>query len=285
MYCSPWLSSLSVQDQVWMCPGVVLVHPEFTLGCAELPLWGVSRVPQASRHVTMHRLNARRIHPAVISEIRADAEENGYKSTPSGSKGLSPDQHCSYPMRFTLLSLAASALSASAASLQQINGITPNPNNVTFYSYVPASLAVPPPLILALHYCTGTAQAYYSGTQYASLADQHGYIVIYPSGECQNFLHPNLRISASMSPSTSLIWIPFSISAPREGGCWDVNTQATLTHNGGSDSIAMAAAVTYAIKTWGVDANRVYVTGTSSGAMMTNVSDESKLQSLFVSSF
>lgn len=51
-----------------------------------------------------------------------------------------------------------------------------------------------------------------------------------------------------------------------------MNTQDTLTHNGGSDSIAMAAAVTYAINKWGVDPNRVYVTGTSSGAMMTNVS-------------
>lgn len=29
--------------------------------------------------------------------------------------------------------------------------------------------------------------------------------------------------------------------------------------------------ITYAINTWGVDAGRVFVTGTSSGAMMTNV--------------
>lgn len=86
-------------------------------------------------------------------------------------------------MLSSILLAAASALSVSAAGLQQITGITPNPNNVGFYVYLPAKLAVPPPLIVALHYCSGTAQAYYSGTQYASLADQHGYIVIYPNCE------------------------------------------------------------------------------------------------------
>ena len=86
-------------------------------------------------------------------------------------------------MRSSLISFTALVLSVRAASLQQITDITPNPSNVTFYSYIPASLAVPPPLILALHYCGGTAQAYYTGTQYASLADQHGYILIYPTGK------------------------------------------------------------------------------------------------------
>lgn len=90
-------------------------------------------------------------------------------------------------MLSSILFATAWVLSASAASLQVINGITPNPNNVGFYAYVPASLAQPPPLILAIHYCTGTAAAYYTNTAYAPLADQHGYIVIYPN--CEPELH------------------------------------------------------------------------------------------------
>jgi acetylxylan esterase len=84
------------------------------------------------------------------------------------------------------------------------------------------------------------SKAYFAGTQYANLADQHGFIVVYPN-------------------------------APREGGCFDVNTNQTLTHNSGGDSQGIASMVSYAIENFGVDASKVFVTGTSSGAMMTNV--------------
>jgi acetylxylan esterase len=60
-------------------------------------------------------------------------------------------------------------------------------------------------------------------------------------------------------------------NSPRSGGCWDVASTATLTHNGGSDSLGIVNAVRYAIDHWGVDPNQVYATGTSSGAMMTSV--------------
>ncbi|KIJ31028.1 carbohydrate-binding module family 1 protein [Sphaerobolus stellatus SS14] len=133
------------------------------------------------------------------------------------------------------------SVNALTSTLQQITAnFGSNPNNVQMYLYKPTALATPTPLIVAMHYCTGTAQAYFQGTNLAQLADQHGFMVIYPN-------------------------------APRSGGCWDVNTNATLTHNGGSDSLGIANVVRYAIANWGVDASRVFATGTSSGAMMTNV--------------
>ena len=145
------------------------------------------------------------------------------------------------PVLTVFLSLATTLVEAATQPLTQITAnIGPNPNNVGMYLYKPAKLASPLPLIVAIHYCTGTAQAYFSGTQYANLADELGFIVIYPN-------------------------------APREGGCFDVNTNQTLTHNGGGDSQGIASMVTYAIANYGVDATQVFVTGTSSGAMMTNV--------------
>ncbi|KAG8986138.1 hypothetical protein FRB90_004188, partial [Tulasnella sp. 427] len=143
----------------------------------------------------------------------------------------------------TALAALAAVIGANAAagSLQQVTGsFGANPNNVGFYYYKPAKVATKPALIVAIHYCTGSAQAYFSGTQYATLADTYGYIVIYPD-------------------------------SPRSGKCFDVNTSATLSHNGGGDSQGIASMVNYAISTWGVDSSRVFVTGTSSGAMMTNV--------------
>ncbi|TFK44310.1 acetyl xylan esterase [Crucibulum laeve] len=145
-------------------------------------------------------------------------------------------------VKFLLVAiLAAVGANAAAGSLQQVTNFGSNPTNVRMYLYRPSGVAANPALIVAMHYCTGSAQAYFSGTQYANLADQYkSFIVIYPS-------------------------------APDSGGCWDVHTDATLTHNAGGDSLGIASMVRYAIANYGVDSGRVFMTGTSSGAMMTNV--------------
>jgi poly(hydroxyalkanoate) depolymerase family esterase len=60
-------------------------------------------------------------------------------------------------------------------------------------------------------------------------------------------------------------------SAPSFDGCWDVHSAAALTRDGGSDPVGIRSGIEYAITTYGADRSRVYVTGVSSGAMMTNV--------------
>ncbi|GME43234.1 Esterase PHB depolymerase [Neofusicoccum parvum] len=140
-----------------------------------------------------------------------------------------------------LLSAAVDALALEKrASLQQVTNYGSNPANVPMYIYVPDKLATSPGIIVAVHYCSGTAQAYYTGSPYATLAEQYGFIVIYPS-------------------------------SPHSGTCWDVSSKATLTHNGGGDSNSIANMVTYAISKYNADTSKVFVTGSSSGAMMTNV--------------
>ncbi|TFK70566.1 acetyl xylan esterase [Pluteus cervinus] len=129
---------------------------------------------------------------------------------------------------------------AAAGQLQQVSNYGTNPTGVQMFVYRPANVQPNPALIVAIHYCSGTAQAYFTGSQYANLADRYGFIVIYPD-------------------------------APDPGGCWDVHTNATFTHNAGGDSLGIISQVRYAITNYGVDASRVYVTGTSSGAMMTSV--------------
>ncbi|KAF7586393.1 hypothetical protein BBP40_008943, partial [Aspergillus hancockii] len=133
-----------------------------------------------------------------------------------------------------------SALVPRAGSLEQVTNFGSNPSNVKMYIYVPNNLATKPGIIVAIHYCTGTAQAYYNGSPYAQLAEQHGFIVIYPE-------------------------------SPYNGKCWDVSSQATLTHNGGGNSNSIANMVTWTISKYNADSSKVFVTGMSSGAMMTNV--------------
>ena len=139
----------------------------------------------------------------------------------------------------TLLS-STGLVAGAAGALQQVASFGANPTNVGMFVYKPAQLASPTPLIVAMHFCTGTAQIFFSGTQFADLADTHGFVVVYPN-------------------------------APDSGGCWDVHTNATLTHDAGGDSLGIASMVRYAIASYGVDPRLVFMTGSSSGAMMTNV--------------
>lgn len=138
------------------------------------------------------------------------------------------------------VAVVIAAPSASAASLVQITNFGYNPTNLGMYVYVPNSVAAHPAIVVAVHYCGGSGPAFYSGTQYASLADQYGYVVIYPS-------------------------------ATRSGACFDVSTPQALTHNGSSDPAGIVSMVQYVEQHYNADASRVYVTGLSSGAMMTNV--------------
>ncbi|MFE9313113.1 PHB depolymerase family esterase [Streptomyces sp. NPDC006706] len=139
-----------------------------------------------------------------------------------------------------LAALLLTAPSAQAASLTEVTGFGANPSNLRMYVYRPDSAPARPAVLVAVHYCTGSGPAFYSGTEFASLADRYGFLVIYPS-------------------------------ATRSGGCFDVSSPQALKRGGGSDPVGIMSMVTYAQQHYGADPARVFVTGASSGAMMTNV--------------
>jgi acetylxylan esterase len=136
--------------------------------------------------------------------------------------------------------VALAATPARAASLVQVTNFGTNPTDLQMYIYVPNNVRPDPPILVALHQCTGSGPEFYSSTAFASLADEYGFIVIYPS-------------------------------ATRSGSCWDVSSSAALTRGGGSDPVGIMSMVTYAEQNYGGNPSQVYVTGASSGAMMTNV--------------
>lgn len=141
----------------------------------------------------------------------------------------------------SLFAFTTLGVNAAQNQLVEVTNYGPNPTGVGMFVYKPTGLVANPALIVGVHYCTGTGQAYFTNTPYADYADQFKtFMVIYPN-------------------------------APDSGGCWDVHTNATLTHDAGGDSLGIASMIRYAIANYGVDKDRVYVTGTSSGGMMTNV--------------
>src|SRR3984885_5361089 len=128
----------------------------------------------------------------------------------------------------------------AAGSLVKVTNFGSDPSNNLMYIYVPTTVRPDPPILMALHQCTGTGPGFYSSTAFASLANQYGFIVIYPD-------------------------------ANRSGQCWDVSSSQALTRNGGSDPVGLMSMITYTEQHYGGNPNQVYVTGASSGAMMTNV--------------
>lgn len=124
------------------------------------------------------------------------------------------------------------------ATLTQVQNFGTNPSGVKMFIYVPEKLQAKPPVVLVLHACAWTAANFFRSTTYGQLADQHGYVLIYGQ-------------------------------TPTDGACWDVSSKQTLTHDGGSDSTGLANMVRYALQKYNGDASRVFVTGESSGAMMT----------------
>lgn len=129
---------------------------------------------------------------------------------------------------------------AASAQLTEVTNFGTNPTNLRMHLYVPDGVPARPALLVAVHYCTGSGPAFYSGTEFAALADQHKYIVIYPS-------------------------------ATRSGSCFDVSSPQALRHDGGSDPVGIVSMVRYVQQRYNTDPDRTYVTGASSGAMMTNV--------------
>ncbi|WP_037676022.1 PHB depolymerase family esterase [Streptomyces griseus] len=135
---------------------------------------------------------------------------------------------------------AQASAAVPAATLTEVTDFGANPSNLQMYIYVPANVTPRPAVVVAVHYCTGSGPAMYNGTEYAQLADRYGYIVVYPS-------------------------------VTRSSKCFDVSSPQALKRGGGSDPVGIKSMIDWTTRTYSADTGRIFVTGISSGAMMTNV--------------
>ena len=117
-----------------------------------------------------------------------------------------------------------------------------NPGALRALIHVPAELPPGAPLIVVLHGCTQTADAYDRGSGWSTLADRFGFAVLYPEQQRAN--NPNLC---------------FNWFAPAD------------TQRGGGEAESVREMVVAAVVRHQLDASRVFVTGLSAGGAMTSV--------------
>lgn len=86
---------------------------------------------------------------------------------------------CVAAMVAALCTLVAFTPRALAATLTQVTNFGSNPGGMQMYIYVPNNHPANPAILLAMHQCGSSGPNFYSSTQFASLADEYGFIVIY----------------------------------------------------------------------------------------------------------
>jgi acetylxylan esterase len=130
------------------------------------------------------------------------------------------------------------------------------PQYISMYEVMPTTPANPPPVLVAAHYCGGSASAMYNFTNMnfvEELANEYGVIMVFP--QTQNNCGGPLYTGSNGQNGCS-------------SACWDVGSTASLTNGGNGDTEAIAEMIEYEVKTNHANPNRVYVMGDSSGAMM-----------------
>ena len=132
--------------------------------------------------------------------------------------------------------------SARPTRLREITNFGSNPGNLRMHAYVPDGVGPSPPLVVALHGCTQTANSYDQGTGWSHLADRLRFILIFPEQQAAN------------NPKNCFSWfLPGDTS--RDSG----------------EALSIRQMVANAVETFGVDRRRMFVTGLSAGGAMASV--------------
>lgn len=126
--------------------------------------------------------------------------------------------------------------------LAEVQAFGSNPGGLRMLTYVPKDLPESAPLVVVLHGCTQTAGAYDFGTGWSTLADRHGFAVLYPEQRRTN------------NPLRCFNWFR-SEDFERDSG----------------EALSIRQMVDSMVALQRLDPRRVYVTGVSAGAAMTSV--------------
>ena len=134
---------------------------------------------------------------------------------------------------------AFAAPSATADRLSELEGVRDNPGNLRARCYVPRGIAGPAPLVVVLHGCTQDAAVYDHGSGWSTLADRHGFLLLFPEQKRAN------------NPMLCFNWF-----------------SAGDTRRGMGEAASIKAMIDKMAEAHDVDRSRIFVTGLSAGGAM-----------------
>jgi len=125
--------------------------------------------------------------------------------------------------------------------LSDIADFGSNPGGLRARTYIPADLPSGAPLVVVLHGCTQTAADYDHGSGWSSLADRHGFALLFPEQQRSN--NPNLCFN----------WF-------RPGDC----------RRDTGEPLSIRQMIESVVTSHAIDRRRIFVTGLSAGGAMTS---------------
>ena len=162
---------------------------------------------------------------------------------PAKGEGNMPVIRPRYRLRPSRKGVSAFAPPASVVDrLADLSPLRDNPGNLRGRIYVPEGLAGPAPLVVVLHGCTQDAAVYDHGAGWSTLADRHGFILLFPEQQRAN------------NPMLCFNWF-----------------SGNDTQRGMGEAASIRAMIEAMRKAHDVDPARIFVTGLSAGGAMASV--------------
>jgi poly(hydroxyalkanoate) depolymerase family esterase len=140
--------------------------------------------------------------------------------------------------------LLCSLTGMHAQPLQEVKDFGENPGNLKMFVHLPPSYPAGSkvPLVVVLHGCTQSAGVIAAQTGWNKLADEYGFVVVYPQQRM--------------------------INNPEMCFCWYRRKDIT---KGRGEDLSIIGMTDYAKKQYNIDSSRVFITGLSAGALMSVV--------------
>jgi len=125
--------------------------------------------------------------------------------------------------------------------LKKLDHFGGNPGSLAAWQHVPKQLPVSPALVVVLHGCTQNAAGYDAGSGWSALAEDYGFVVLFPEQNRQN--NPNL--------------------------CFNWFNAADIQRDQG-EAMSIRQMIASVVAEHGIDERRIYITGLSAGGAMAN---------------